>query len=544
MKKFLALLVALMLMISSMGVMAEESTGSELNVAVGGQFTTLDPAMNTETVNGYPLGCMYATLFSIDEAGQVVNELCDTYQVSEDGLTWTFNLVQDAQWSDGVAITANDFVYAYLRAMSYGTDNAWAVNDMLTYIVGAEDYNIKAIEAGADFDCTTEDYSSVGVKAIDDYTLQLTLTKPCAYFLKMLNAPIWSPLRADFATQHDGNWAYEGGYPTSGMYTLAECNENEHCIVTKNDNYFKADEVTMGTINFLCVPDQSAQAMNFQMEDIDVALSVSTETALIYEGSEELWLISNPTNYFLAINSGETGPEWAKDPNVRRAVALAIDKAALVEVIGGESMYPVLNGFVPYGLSDDTGSFRENGDADGYTLTYDQEQAKNLLAEAGYDETNPLKITYKYSNNGMHGDVATMLQAMWQAVGIEVTFDAVESGVFYDQVDNGNFEICRYGMSAGSDAIQHLNLWITSKQIVPAVDDAEYDAMIEKASLITDPAEYYTALHAAEDYLCDTNVYVIPLFNYNSPILVQTKVEGIRLLGGYSLDFSQATIAE
>lgn len=207
-------------------------------------------------------------------------------------------------------------------------------------------------------------------------------------------------------------------------------------------------------------------------------------------------------------------------------------------------MYPVLNGFVPYGLSDDTGSFRENGDADGYTLTYDQEQAKNLLAEAGYDETNPLKITYKYSNNGMHGDVATMLQAMWQAVGIEVTFDAVESGVFYDQVDNGNFEICRYGMSAGSDAIQHLSLWITSKQIVPAVDDAEYDAMIEKASLITDPAEYYTALHAAEDYLCDTNVYVIPLFNYNSPILVQTKVEGIRLLGGYSLDFSQATIAE
>lgn len=542
MKKYLALFVALLMMLAPMGALAEE-TGSELNVAVGGQFTTLDPAMNTETVNSYPMGLMHADLFDMDEAGKVTNELCESYTVSEDGLTWTFKLI-DAQWSDGVAITAGDFVYSLLRTISYGTDNAWAANDMIEYIAGAEEYNLKAIEAGADFDCTVEDASSVGVKAIDDKTLEITLTKPCAYFTKMLNSYTWAPLRPDFAVQHDGSWAYEAGYPVSGAYILADCNENEHCIVTKNPNYFNADEVTMDTINFMCVPDQSAQAMNFQIEDIDVALSISTETALMYEGSEELWMVAQPSNYFLAINSGETGPEWAKNANLRRAVALAIDKAALVEVIGGEAMYPVLNGFVPYGLSDDNGSFREAGDADGYTLTYDPEQAKALLAQEGYDESNPLSITYKYSNNGMHGDVATMLQAMWQAVGINVTFDAVESGVFYDQVDNGDFEICRYGMTSGADPIGHLKLWITSKQIVPAVNDAEYDAMIEAASLITDPAEYYTALHAAEDYLCDNNVYVIPLFNYNTPMLVQEYVDGIRLLGGYSIDFTQATIAE
>lgn len=542
MKKYLALFVALLLMLSPMGALAEE-TGSELNVALGGQFTTLDPAMNTETVNSYPMSLMHAALFDMDEAGNVINELCDTYTTSDDGLTWTFTLV-DAQWSDGVAITAGDFVYSILRTISYGTDNAWAANDLLEYIVGAEEYNIKAIEAGASFDCTVEDASSVGIKAIDDKTLEIKLTKPCAYFTRMLNSYTWAPLRPDFATQHDGSWAYEAGYPVSGRYTLVECNENEHCIVTKNDNYFAADQVTMETINFLCVPDQSAQAMNFQIDDIDVAMSVSTETALMYGDSEELWMIAQPSNYFLAINSGETGPEWAKNANLRRALALAIDKAALVEVIGGEAMYPVLNGFVPYGLNDNNGSFREAGDADGYTLTYDPEQAKALLAQEGYDESNPLSITYKYSNNGMHGDVATMLQAMWQAVGINVTFESVESGVFYDQIDNGDFEICRYGMTSGADPIGHLKLWITSKQIVPAVDDAEYDAMIEAASLMTDPTEYYTALHAAEDYLCDTNVYVIPLFNYNTPILVQENVEGIRLLGGYSIDFAQATKAE
>lgn len=540
MKKYLAMLLAMLLMFSCFGAMAE-TEGEELKIALGGQFTTLDPGLNTETVNAYVLGAMYANLFNIDEAGAVINELCESYET--DGLNWTFKLI-DAQWSDGQPITANDFVYAILRALSYGKENAYAVNDMVQYIAGAQDYNLAAITAGAEFDCTTADASSVGVKAIDEKTLQITLTKPCAYFQKMLNGPAWSPLRPDFAPQHESNWAYEAGYPVSGQYTLVECNENEHCMITKNDNYFNADKVTMENITFLSVPDQQAQAMNFQKGDIDIALFISTETALMYEGAEELWLLAQPSNYFLAINSGSTGPEWAKNANIRRAVALAIDKATLVEVIGGETMYPVLNGFVPYGLSDDTGSFRENGDADGYTLAYNLEEAKKLLAAEGYDESNPLQITYKYSNNGMHGDVATMLQAMWQAAGIQVTFDAVESGVFYDQVDNGNFEICRYGLTAGSDAIQHLNLWTTAKQVVAAVDDETFNKMIDDAMLLTDPAEYYTALHAAEDYLCDTNVMVIPLFNYNTPMLVQTNVQGIQLLGGYDLDFSQTSFAE
>ena len=140
--------------------------------------------------------------------------------------------------------------------------------------------------------------------------------------------------------------------------------------------------------------------------------------------------------------------------------------------------------------------------------------------------------------------ISTMLQAMWQAVGINVTFEAVESGVFYDQIDNGDFEISRYGLTDGTDAIGHLKTWITSKQIVPAVNDPAFDEMVAAASLLTDPAEYYAALHAAEDYLCDTNVYVIPLFNYNTPMLVQTNISGIRLIAGYSLDFSQAVKGE
>ena len=114
--------------------------------------------------------------------------------------------------------------------------------------------------------------------------------------------------------------------------------------------------------------DEDAQALAYQSGEIDIALSVSTETALSYTNSDDLWLMHQPFSYFLAINSGSTGPDWAKDVRVRRALALAINKEAVVMVIGGSQFFPVLNGYVPVGIPGIDGSFRSEGDADGYTL--------------------------------------------------------------------------------------------------------------------------------------------------------------------------------
>lgn len=540
MKKLTALLLALCLALGMVGFAYAEAEPIELTVAIGSQFTTLDPALNTEVVNNYAIHHMYAGLFGKDENNNPTNELCESYTVSEDGLTYTFTLVKGATWSDGVEVTANDFVYSYLRALSYGADNAWAVNDFVNYIEGAADYNMKALEVGESFDCTVEDASSVGIKALDDYTLEIKLYKPLPYLTKLMSANAWLPVRADFAPQHESLWAFEGGYPTNGAYTLVECNEGEKAVLAKSPTYFKADEVITDTITYLVMPDASAQTVAFQTGDVDIAMDAGTETALMYQDTENLWMMPQSSNYFLAINSGSTGPEWAKDPNVRRALALAIDKDSLVEVLGGALLYPPLNGYVPAGLGGVNGDFREEADADGFTLKYDPEQAKKLLADAGYDENNPLHITYKYSNNGVHGDVATMLQAYWQAVGIQVDFEAVEAGVFYDQLDAGDFEIARYGYVASDDAMQFLVLWTTAIQVVAAVDDPEFDAMVEEAGKITDPTEYYTELHKLEDYLCEENVYVIPLFNYSNPVMVQSGVTGYRSLGGQA-NFSQVT---
>ena len=546
MKKAIALLLTAVttfsVTASVMPAVAQEN-GSELTVAVGYQFTTFDPALNTEISNLYVMTHMYSGLFRKGPEGEVLNDLCESYEVSDDGLTYTFHIVPDAVWSDGVPVTAYDFEYSYLRALSYGVDNAWAINDIVNFVEGAEEYSAAAQQEGGSFDCTTADHSGVGIEAVDDTTLVLRLKVPCTYLTALMTAYVWIPVREDYAVQHDSLWAFDTGYPTNGAYILSECNETEKAVLVKNENYRFADEVTMETINFLCMADEDAQALAYQTEEIDVALSISTETAISYEGTEELWLMTQPSNYFLVINSGSTGPEWAKDVNVRRALALAINKEAVVSVLGGDLFYPVLNGYVPDGIAGVEGSFRDERDADGYTLVYDPNQAKELLAEAGYDESNPLHIIYKYSNGGIHGDVATVLQQLWKAVGIDVEFQSVESAVFYDQLDQGDFEIARYGYGAVDNAIQYLDLWTISTQVVPAVEVPEFDQMLADIRGIADPVAFNDALHAAEDYLVEENVYVIPLFNFNTPALVHTYVEGNTMAGIYPY-FAYTTITE
>ena len=139
-------------------------------------------------------------------------------------------------------------------------------------------------------------------------------------------------------------------------------------------------------------------------------------------------------------------------------------------------------------------------------------------------------------------DVATMLQSFWAAVGVDVSFDSVESSVYYDQVDQGDFELCRYGDSVGSHFSRLLTLWTTGGQVVPAVSDPVYDEMAANAIQLADPTEYLQALHEMEDYLVEENVYLIPLFEYLTPYLIADGVQGITLNGVWPF-FGYCTIA-
>ncbi len=501
-----------------------------MTIAIPGQFTTMDPGLNTETNNTYVISHLYSAMFQRDTDGSVIPMLAEDYDVSEDGLVYTFYLKDDIKWSDGTPITAYDFEYTYLRNLSYGPDNAFAVYNLGQYIAGASEYSEKAY-LDPDFDCTVEDHSEVGVKAVDDKTFELTLKMPCSYLTLLMCSGAWEPLPQS-TPQHTSTWSLEAGAVTSGPYTLSELNINEKAHAVKNENYFDADSVTMDEIQFMVMPDQASQALAFEAEEIDVALSVSNESLQGYLGDEKMFSYIAPTTYSVSFNTGVNGPDWAKDITVRKALAKAVDTDAIVDVLGGDSFFQKLQGFVPVGIPGASGDFRAEGDAMGgdYELAYDPEEAKNLLAEAGYDENNPLHIVYRYANSGNNADLATILQEQWSLIGVDVDFSALESGVYWDQFDQGQFELCRFGLGT-THPITALDVWTTDMQVVPVVSDEKFDQLMLDAKWEGDPAQAMNLCHEAEEYLVDEMAYIIPLYQPKNSILIQPSVAGYELHG-------------
>ncbi|MBQ9048774.1 MAG: peptide ABC transporter substrate-binding protein [Solobacterium sp.] len=517
---------------------------SSITVGIAMQFDTLDPALSTTVYNGYVINSIYAGLFKFDDNNLPVPDLCEDYDMSEDGLEWTFYLRKDAVFSDGTPIKAENYVFSILRALSYGAENAFRTSGMVEYIKGANEYRDNAIKVGKDFDCLTEDHSGVGVEAIDDYTLKYTLNHIVPYLdINLVGGGAWSALPLD-TPQHDSTWSITPGYATSGLYDLVSFDLNDSAVVQKSDTFYDQSRVTMNEIVWQVMSDPSAQEAAFKKGDIDVALSVSTDGALSYQGTDNLWMLQYPSTYSLVVNSGETGNPALADIRVRKALYMAIDKEAIVNVIGNTDMYPLLEGYVPFGLPGANGDFRTERDAEGYDIVYDKDEAIKLLNEAGYNENNKLQLVYKYSKNSFHEDVATMLQSMWQALGcVDVTFNATEGGVYYDELDQGLVEIGRYGLQTSDSPMTMLKNWTSDNLVtpyMPADAQAEYDAMIKEAWTHADPVEFANALHAAEDWLIQENYYQFPMFQFAQPALVQSNLKNYKL-HITTLDFTQCT---
>ena len=507
---------------------AEKGDGEpvSITVGVGQQFTTLDPGLSTETVNRYALAHMYAGLYKKLEDGSVVPDLAaGEPEVSEDGLTYTIKLKDGLVWSDGEPITAHDFVFGINRNLTYGAENGFVTDKMVRYLEGAEEYL-------ADTEVDLETFSFAGVEALDDTTVVYHLKTPCAFFTGLLCGGGFLPLREDVAEAGFSEWAVEPGYPVTGAYVLDYCNENEKVVLTKNESFYDAENVTVDEITFQVMPDMDAQAAAFKTGDLDAALAISASIVSTYENQNELWNRPQQSVYSIDLNSGEKGPEALKDVNVRRALAISINRDEIVKAINAGNFYTPLYGYVPFGMKGAEDDFRKEGDAKQLYQAYDPEKAKELLKEAGYDESNPLTLKYKYSNNSIHADVAQMLEQMWKAVGVNVELEVVESGVFYDQIDQGDFEMARYALMCTNDPSEFLNQWTQAMQPVAAVADDTYDQMMTDVTKIVDRTEYMNKLHEIETYLVEEQVYVIPSFDFNEPALKKENLKGVYMTPG------------
>lgn len=534
MKKFASLLLAFAMTVGMLtgcgGDSGTSSTGEapaqEVTVAISSTFATLDPALISTTHMAHVYGNMGSNFYRTDANGVLQYDLGENMEKSEDGLTYTFTIKEGLKWSDGEPLTAEHFVYGIKRAIGYGPDNAYTKKNLVNFIAGAEEAANAAMDVA--------DMTNVGVTALDDTTFQVTLSTPCPYFERIFSGNVTSPMRPDFALEHDSSWSVNGTYPSSGPMVLESISPEEEAVLVKNENYWDAENVTLEKATFVVMTDSTAQVNAFRTGDIDIAMSVPSEVATNAEYESNIVMPEKyVSNYFVLINSGPKAQvEALKDENVRKALALAIDKDTMLNILGGKANVR-LDGYIPYGFEGvDGNDFRDEKSYGEFNL----EEAKTLMEAAGYNENNHLKFEYLYSNSQFHADVAQILQQMWSQIYVDVELKSIEMGVFYDYIDNGDFTTCRYANNDSTDPLSYFQLFTTDSQIdgCQAITDPVLDQMVEEAYQITDHDEYIAKLHEIEDYFVDEKQYVIPLLTQNSVVLVQDGIEGLWLTVGGS----------
>lgn len=537
MKKILASTAALAMVATTLtgcggsGDITAESGKTNLTVAVGGDFALPDPAIVDDSITSNVLAQCYDGLYKLDKDGNVIANLAeDLPTISEDGLTYTIKLKDGLTWSDGTPLTAEDFVWSWKRAM---TTEGYYTNFMYGYIAGT---------TGEDGDPYTnmEDLdANMGVRAVDDTTIEITLKMAAPYFTSMLTNTVFYPVKQDEvgSDPSSSEWAQNASADdpivTNGAFEITGVNIKDAITLSKSENYSDADNVQLETIEFKVMGDLDSQTQAFISGEVDFATAVNVEQINNDEQLQGHVYAIDPfvCNYFVLVNAGNEndgstdGLAALKDVEIRRAISMAIGRTTARNAYGyGEDYSYDLYALIPSGIPDAEGNdFYEQG---GHLIEDDVEAAKAIMESKGYSEDNMLTLTYKYNNLATHKAVAEAMQASLREIYIDLQLSGSEKEAFFNDRDAGNFELARHAMTADYlDPMCYLSMYVGSTTSGNTVDDPEFEQMVNEANLLSGQ-ERMEKLHEAEAYLIEQG-YIIPLFGYTEPFLKVKNLTGI-----------------
>lgn len=517
------------------GVSAINKDTGVLKINLASEPDYLDPALNSAVDGGCLAVNSFVGLYTYDKDGKLIPALGEA-TVSEDGTTYTFKMIE-SKWSNGDVLNANDFVYSWNRAASEETAADYAY--LFDIIVHNED-------------------GSLAVTAVDDLTLEVTLTNPCPYFLDLVAYPTFMPVHqasveaANPDGTNPGAWAQEAGFVCNGAYTLESWAHEESMVYVKNPNFYDASNVTMDGLEFMLSADDTAVYAAYNNGDLDFIDKVPNDEIAALQGNSEFYVVDNLGTYYVGFNvndkmfDGKTPEQAAK---MREAMSLLIDRQYIVDNIG-QTGQQLADTFVPAGMADGNG-----GEFKGDTSYYDAaatgaaqaDTAKALLEDAGYTFTdngdgsyaiNPaLGFEYTINENTGHQQIAEAIQADLSVLGIEVSIKTQDWNVFLDDRKNGNFGVAREGWIADyNDPINMLEIFTSDsgnndmqlgkKPTAAAPQNwSEYDALVKEIRTSTDFAGRVDLMHKAEDMLMDTWA-VVPIYFYNDIYMEKSNVSG------------------
>ena len=528
-----ALIVALALLVACAAPVAPSAGEAEapaaapeggvtLRLSTTSEPSTLDPNLAEDFFSITPIEQMFLGLTNLNnETAEVEPELAESWDVSEDGLVWTFNLRQDAMWSDGKPVTAHDVEYSVKRAIMPETASPYAY--VLYIIKNAAAINQTVVPTD------TYDIETLGVNAVDDYTVQFTLEAPAAYFESISSMWTLRPVPQWAIEEHGDAWTDPANIVVNGPYMITEWLPGEKLTFVKNDGYFAADQVQIDEVTLSVIADQFTEVALYESGELDVAgMNASSLPA------EELKRIMEDPTLSAELHVGPrasttyVGFTMTKPPFdnalVRKAFSAAIDRETMVRDVVGSGV-PATQ-FAPPGI------FGAPDPEVG--IGYDPAQAQAWLAEAGYPNGEGFPtIKYRYFASSLEEALAQALQAMWkETLNVNVELESMEFPAFLASLRNDvpveeMPETWRLGW--GADYPDENNFvyevfHCTDSTNYPRAACTAADEMAAQAAVETDPEVRKDLYKQVETLMFGEEVRVAPYYHRGYTILTKPNV--------------------
>jgi oligopeptide transport system substrate-binding protein len=473
--------------------------------------STLDHHLTSTVAEGHVMRDLYEGLVVQDANAEVVAGVAEDWEVSDDGLVYTFNLREDARWSNGDPVTANDFVFAYRRLQDPETAAPYA--NMHYIIAGAEDANTNG--------GSLED---MGVNAVDDRTLEITLTNPAPYFLELLTHQTGLPLHQASVEEHGAEYTRPGNMVTNGAYMLESFTPNDQIVMRKNPEFHDADNVAIDVVNYIPFEDRATCMRRFEADEVLSCSDIPLEQkAYIDENlADAVRIVPYLGTYYLPV---KTTKEQFSDPRVRQAMSMVIDRDFLAEEIWQGAMVPTYS-FVPEGI----GNYGEPAALPyaGDDLLDREDAALALLEEAGVAEGD-LSVTLLYNTSENNRNTMTAIADMLGNIGINATTEEMEGATYFNFLrSDGDFDIARAGWIGDYSDPQNFLFLHESDNLgfnYSRWANEDYDALMDQAAEETDIDARAEILKQAEALLLE-EVPVIPILYYTANSLVSPRLQG------------------
>lgn len=477
----------------------------------GSEPGSLDPHRVTGDWENRIVGDYLEGLMTEDANATPILGQAESFTISEDGRVYTFVIRPDAMWSDGTPVTAQDFDYAFRRLFDPAEAAEYAY---LQYPI----LNAAAINAGE------MSMDQLGVRVVDDRTIEFTLTEPTPFFLDALTHYTAYPLPRHVVEEFGDDWIQPEHIVGNGPYNIVEWIPNSYIHSVRSETYYDAANVQIAEVYYYALDDLTAALQRYRAGEFDIMTDFPTDQYQLLQDQYPGQALVSPFLgiYYYVIN--QTLPQF-QDVNVRQALSMAVNRDVIGPQVLGTGELPAY-GWVPPG----TANYPFEGfQPDWVALPYEERvaQAVALMEAAGYTAANPLNITLRYNTNDNHQRIAVAISAMWEPLHVNVELFNAETAVHYDALQAGDFEIGRAGwLMDYNDAINTLDLLRSTTTLnYGRFNNPEFDELLVRSATITDLAARGEILRQAE-LLAMQNYGAMPIYYYVSKNVVSPRVSG------------------